>query len=141
MKIRAFIVIKEDGKFLLIREANPKWKNKWFVPGGKVERTETLAAGAIREAKEETGFDCAVNGIFFMQHYPVDHIQSGLHIFFEGRIISGTIKSSNDEHSLEANWFDMMELEQMETRNELPDILKRYSEEVPLFSMEQLQFI
>ncbi len=141
MKIRAFAIIKEKGKFLLIREANPKWKNKWFVPGGKVEKTETLAEGAIREAREETGFDCVVSGIFFMKYYPAEHDQSGLHIFFEGRTISGALKYDNDDHSLEAGWFDMLEIEQMETRNELPDILKRYSQEVPLFSMEQIQFV
>lgn len=45
---------------LLVRiqdSSNPKFPRTWELPGGGVNKGETLAAGAVREVKEETGLD------------------------------------------------------------------------------------
>jgi 8-oxo-dGTP pyrophosphatase MutT (NUDIX family) len=47
------LVIGPSGRLLLIR--THKWRDRWGVPGGKVERGETLLAAVHREVAEETG--------------------------------------------------------------------------------------
>ena len=45
----------DDWKVLLIRRANPPFKDCWALPGGFVEMDEKLVESAERELKEETG--------------------------------------------------------------------------------------
>jgi 8-oxo-dGTP diphosphatase len=48
-------IVVHDGRLLLIRRARPPQAGKWSVPGGRVERGETLAEAVVREVREETG--------------------------------------------------------------------------------------
>lgn len=52
--LAVIVAIIEDGKVLLTRREDFE---VWCLPGGSVEDGESLAEGAIREAKEETGLD------------------------------------------------------------------------------------
>ena len=44
-----------EGKVLLIRRGRPPFAGAWSLPGGALETGETLAEGARREIREETG--------------------------------------------------------------------------------------
>jgi 8-oxo-dGTP diphosphatase len=48
-------VIVKDGRVLLIMRGKEPAKGQWSIPGGLVERGETLHDAVIREAREETG--------------------------------------------------------------------------------------
>ncbi len=50
-------VAVRDGSILLIRRGTPPGEGLWSVPGGRVQRGETLAAAVGRELREETGLD------------------------------------------------------------------------------------
>ena len=41
------------GRILLVKQ--PKWQNKWTLPGGHIEPGETIKKAVLREAFEETG--------------------------------------------------------------------------------------
>ncbi|ENM5764106.1 NUDIX domain-containing protein [Vibrio mimicus] len=47
-------VFKNDGKVLCVKT---KGKDKYFIPGGKLEAGETHESGLIREIKEELNID------------------------------------------------------------------------------------
>ena len=51
-------VIVDDDHLLLIRRGHGPAAGKWSVPGGRVERGETLAEAVVREVREETGLAC-----------------------------------------------------------------------------------
>lgn len=44
-----------EGRLLLVRRAHDPGAGRWSVPGGRVERGETLTAAVERELAEETG--------------------------------------------------------------------------------------
>jgi len=50
-------VVVEDGRVLLVRRGSQPLKGHWTLPGGMLEVGETLAAGVVREVREETGLD------------------------------------------------------------------------------------
>ena len=51
----AAVVVREDGRLLLVRRGRDPQRGRWSVPGGKVEPGETVAEAAARETFEETG--------------------------------------------------------------------------------------
>jgi ADP-ribose pyrophosphatase YjhB (NUDIX family) len=57
-------IIDDEGRILLVQRAD---NEMWAMPGGAFEVGETPAAGAVREALEETGVRCqpiALVGVF-----------------------------------------------------------------------------
>ena len=53
-------MVIEDGRALLIRRGSEPLLGQWSIPGGTLELGETLAEGAERELKEETGLEVRV---------------------------------------------------------------------------------
>ncbi len=49
------LVVGPTGRVLLVR--THKWRERWGVPGGKIEYGETMAAAVRREVREETGLE------------------------------------------------------------------------------------
>ena len=53
-------IILCDKKIVLIKRKNPPYENYYALPGGFVEKGETVEQALIREAKEETGLDLEI---------------------------------------------------------------------------------
>lgn len=56
------LVYRPDGKFLVIR--THKWHGAYGLPGGKIDRGESMEAALVRELREETGL--AVHDVRFV---------------------------------------------------------------------------
>ncbi len=53
------VVIKnKKGEILLIKRLNEPEKGIWWVPGGRINKNESIKKAALRKAKEEVGLDC-----------------------------------------------------------------------------------
>lgn len=89
--IVAGVVIKQDGKYLLVQENRPGTKvhGLWNFPAGRVEEEDTIEVTAIKEAKEEAGYDVELSRkLDIFQAYsktPPKHA-------FEARIIGGKLE-------------------------------------------------
>src|ERR1041384_5720626 len=61
------IIARKDGHILIIHRN--KYKD-WSLPKGKSKKGEELEKTAIREIKEETGFNVRINGVVDVIGYP-----------------------------------------------------------------------
>ena len=59
----AYAILIKDNKILLMRM---KRTEKYFFPGGGVEKGEKLEDGLRREAREETGLEIEINKFFYL---------------------------------------------------------------------------
>ncbi len=119
-------LIKRDGKYLLVKE-NPSGKDVYNLPAGHVDKDEQLEAAAIREAKEETGYD--VHLIKQIALYHESAAQSVKHVY-EAEIIGGEEHAQEGE-ILEVVWKTFDELSDLEQKGEMRapwvfDVLSKY---------------
>ncbi|MFA5524633.1 MAG: NUDIX hydrolase [Tissierellales bacterium] len=86
----------------------------WSLPGGAVEKGETLEQAVIRETKEETGFTIevsdivAVNEAFFKEKE--HHV---LFITFNATIVGGEYSIKDRNEISEIKWFDIQEANEL----------------------------
>lgn len=97
-------IIDGDGRILLIQRAD---NSLWAMPGGALEVGETPAAGAEREAFEETGVRCKANALI------------GL---FDSRLCGSTIPLHLYHVTLLCNPLDASRLGEGSHRQEVLDV-------------------
>lgn len=56
-------VVERDGQLVLIRRTIPPLQGYWAPPAGHVELGESVPEATIREVREETGLDIALEGL------------------------------------------------------------------------------
>ena len=54
------VVSDGNGRLLVVQRAHEPGMGRWSIPGGRVEPGETDAQAVVREAREETGVEVAV---------------------------------------------------------------------------------
>ncbi|HRR40196.1 MAG TPA: NUDIX domain-containing protein [Syntrophales bacterium] len=120
-------VVFRDGRVLLVKRGNPPGKGQWAIPGGLVERGETLQEAAEREIREETGLIIRAGKPF----YTFDIIQRGEN----GRIefhyvivdmaadyVGGAPQAGDD--AVDARWVSAGELGSLQVTPTTLDLLK-----------------
>jgi ADP-ribose pyrophosphatase YjhB (NUDIX family) len=73
-KVVACTIVDMGGRILLLKRSIKPRRGKWVLPGGFVDRGETVPAAAIREAEEECGIGIGIRellGVYSYDGYPV----------------------------------------------------------------------
>lgn len=112
----ALVVVRAGERFLVVRER--KHGQGWYLPAGRVEPGERIEAGALREVLEETGVPVTLTGILRVEHTPTP-THTRVRVFFTARPVDARApKATPDEHSLEARYVTIEELEALPLRGE-----------------------
>ena len=104
-KVAAAGLVIRDDQVLLVRRAKPPQKEFWCLPGGFVDRGETLEQAAVRETLEETGFIVTVENLFGLYSYPGYPIVVAIYVL---NITGGQLTPNRE--CLEALWFSRGDL-------------------------------
>ncbi len=127
VKRKAAVVIApmtEDGKFVLVREERiPIRETIWSMPAGQVDGDgDEIEATAVRELREETGYELAPAGeLVPLGHFFTSPGLTNEHCYFFLARHVRQVAASEDELILECREFSVAELRDMIAANEISD--------------------
>lgn len=116
--VKAFLK-NPAGKYLLMRRSDleKRGKQKWDIPGGRMEAGSTVLDNLAREILEETGLVMTSDPVFFTLQdiiWPAPDGRHVLRILYTGTIVGEpTLSFEHSEHK----WFtldEMLELSDVE---------------------------
>jgi 8-oxo-dGTP diphosphatase len=120
------VIYNAERKVLIIKRAkvNDVLPEYWDIPGGTLEDGEDPAAGAIREAREETSL--GINDLrLFFEHSNVDAAKNKqfVTLVFAAKYPGGEVTLNPEEHE-EYAWIASEEVEKYKTVGYLEECLK-----------------
>jgi 8-oxo-dGTP diphosphatase len=122
-------VVLHDGQMLLVRRGNEPSEGTWAVPGGRVEYGETLHEAVVREVREETGVDVAVDRFLGFVERLGDAPEGGgdsphfVILDFSAVPLEPSPVPVAGDDALEAAWFDVEDVAELELAEGLADFL------------------
>jgi 8-oxo-dGTP diphosphatase len=116
------IVFDDAGRVLLIERGKPPSAGLWSVPGGKLERNETLAQAVAREVREETGLVVEVGALACVLERMAEDYHFVLLDYF-ARVTGGQLTAGSDARA--ARFVDPDQLATLPLTEGLADVLAR----------------
>ncbi len=102
----AGVVIKKDGKYLLVQEKKPQVYGQWNLPAGRVDVGDSLEKTAIKEAKEESGYDVKIlRKLGIYQNEATEAVKHA----YQAEIVGGELAFPPDE-IMDARWMTFDEV-------------------------------
>ncbi len=101
-------LVEDDGHVLLIRRAVAPRAGYWALPAGYMEADESAEEAAIRETREETGLEVALDALLNVYSFEDATHQRGVLILYRAHVVGGELRPGDD--ASEARWFAPHEL-------------------------------
>ena len=95
VQVRVTGVLIEEGQILILKQAVSN-ERAWSLPGGKVEKGESLEESMIREMEEETGLKTKIVKLLYLCEKP-EADPPVLHITFLLERVGGEIRLPSNE--------------------------------------------
>lgn len=125
------VVANERGEVLMQRRAD---SGLWALPGGGMNLDESLPGAAVREVKEETGYDIEVTGLvgtytdpLHIIAYSDGEVRRQFNVCFKARLLGGELRVSVE--SLEVRWMPIDELDDLPMHHTQRLRLRHYLED------------
>jgi 8-oxo-dGTP diphosphatase len=108
-------LVLQDGKILLVKRAPQLLEGgKWGLVGGFVDRDETIRQAAVREIREETGYEVTDITLFRIIDKPDRAGEDRQNIAFVHLCVAGEKTGTPDWESTEVRWFPLSALPEEE---------------------------
>lgn len=130
IRVAAYGVIIE-GAQILLAHWNEHGRSGWTLPGGGIDPGEDPAAAAIREIREETGFEAEIDGILGVDSFVIpadrrlsDDASGPLHairIVYRAHVTGGTLTYEQNGSTDYAEWIPLEQVPSLD-RVSLVDI-------------------
>jgi 8-oxo-dGTP diphosphatase len=117
-RLGAYAVITCDDHVLLALWNEPD-PHLWTLPGGGVELAESVEEGALREVREETGYDVELGRLLGVDTIVIeperrivgsDRWQRSVRVVFEATVTGGELVAEVDGSTDEARWFPLADV-------------------------------
>ncbi len=114
---------RADGPFVvLVRRNNPPRVGQWTLPGGKVERGETLERALVREIREECGLDVRV-GVLLEVIELIDERAHYVILDYVCSVTGGALRAGDDAG--EAQWVAAYDLAEYSVTEAVARVVSR----------------
>ena len=127
MKVRPSIAIVENNHLLLMqyRYGNTDVYN---LPGGNVDKSETLTETVVRELMEELGIEVGLKEMILLGDVIMpEGKEDVLHCVFEGKILSGKpVLNPKETSALAVVWMPLVDLHELEMYPNIGAQLQRF---------------
>ncbi|WP_310962419.1 NUDIX hydrolase [Nocardioides terrisoli] len=127
------VVVNGDGSILMQRRSDSGF---WSIPGGKMEPGESIRDTAVRETREETGYEIELGrlvGIYCDPNhraaYSDGEVRQEFSVCFAGKVIGGSAQTSDE--SLEVAFVAPSELADLDIHGPIRLRIKHFLEDRP----------
>lgn len=119
VELTALCLVHKNGSYLLQNRVNEDWKG-YTLPGGHIEKGESIVDAVIREIKEETGLTIFSPHLCGVKQFPIENGRYIVFLFeteqFEGDLID------SDEGTM--HWISKENLHDVNIVNDFEDLIE-----------------
>ena len=125
------VVVDDVGRILMIRRSD---NGNWAFPGGGMDLGESMPQAAVREAKEETGYDVEITGlvgIYTDPNHLIEYTSNGevrqeFSVVFTARPVGGEPRPNAEATEIE--WFTPDQLAELQIHDTMRKRIRHYLE-------------
>lgn len=116
----AVLCLIHQGERLLLQNRRKKDWDGWTLPGGRIEKGESIVDAVVREMQEETGLTIHSPKLCGIKQFPIENGRY-LVFLFRTESFSGEVRSSDEG---EMRWISRSELSDFNTVNDFDELLR-----------------
>lgn len=113
-KIRVGVIVLNEKNELLLSKQNQR--PFWVLPGGTLEKGETLEQCAIREIKEEANLDIVLENLFVVTDFMAPDGRQALDIIFKAKLLGGHFTPETTQNIDEIGFYSVEQVQAMDCK-------------------------
>ena len=118
-RLAAYAVVTDDEGRVLLALWNEGSRRQWTLPGGGLELHERAEEGAVREVREESGYQVELDELLGVDSYvfpaerrtaDTDRPMKAFRVVYRAHVVGGELTHEEDGTTDEAAWFPLSEV-------------------------------